>query len=249
MQNPENIFISGATSAMAQAFARRHANANTRFYLLARDASRLEIIKQDLLTRGAKQVIVSQVDMARISDYEAFVNHAAQELGSIDIALIAQGVMRPQETLQRDAAAIRENYQVNLLSAVEIASALGNYFEARKAGNLLVISSVAGDRGRQSNYVYGASKAALSAFTDGLRNRLFRHGVTVITVKPGFVDSPMTAGLPKGGPLWATPEKVAADMDRMIGKGGGVLYTPWFWRYILLVIRHVPDVIFKRLSL
>jgi len=249
MNSPLNIFISGASSAMAQAFARRYAKQKARFYLLGRDSGKLDIVKQDLIARGATEVWVACLDMARPQPYESVVGGALQQLGSIDIALIAQGVMKPQSVLQTDVAALQENYQVNLLSAIEIATVLANYFEQEKRGSLLIISSVAGDRGRQSNYVYGASKAALSVFSDGLRNRLFRHGVTVVTVKPGFVDSPMTAGIEKGGPLWASPEKIAEDMEKLVGKGGGVLYTPWFWRYILLIISHIPDFLFKKLSL
>jgi len=249
MSLPANIFISGATSAMAQAFARRYANQKARFYLLGRDQEKLDIVKQDLLVRGATDVWAICVDMAKPQPYASVVAKAVQQLGAIDIALIAQGVMRSQPVLQSNVQALQENYQVNLLSAIEIATVLANYFEQEKRGSLLVISSVAGDRGRQSNYVYGASKAALSVFTDGLRNRLFRHGVTVVTVKPGFVDSPMTAGMDKNGPLWATPEKIAEDMEKMVGRGGGILYTPWFWRYILLIISHIPDFVFKKLSL
>lgn len=249
MSTSINIFISGATSAMAQAFARRYAGQKARFYLLGRDQEKLAILKQDLLVRGATEVCCVSVDMAKPQTYGSIVDQAIQKLGSIDIALIAQGVMRTQLALQTDIEALQENYQVNLLSAIEIATVLANYFEQAKRGSLLVISSVAGDRGRQSNYVYGASKAALSVFTDGLRNRLFRHGVTVVTVKPGFVDSPMTAEIEKNGPLWATPKKIAEDMEKMVGKGGGILYTPWFWRYILLIISHIPDFVFKKLSL
>lgn len=249
MNRPPHIFISGATSAIAQAFARRYASQKAHFYLLGRDQEKLDIVKQDLLVRGATDVWIASVDMAKPQPYESIVAQAIQQLGAIDIALIAQGVMKAQPVLQSSVPALQENYQVNLLSAIEIATVLANYFEQEKCGSLLVISSVAGDRGRQSNYVYGASKAALSAFADGLRNRLYRHGVTVVTVKPGFVDSPMTAGMDKSGPLWATPEKIAEDIEKMVGKGGGILYTPWFWRYILFIISHVPDFIFKKLSL
>lgn len=244
-----NIFISGATSAMAQAFARQHAGTGAVFYLLGRDEKKLDIIKQDLLVRGAKSVMTSVVDMGKPQDYTALVQEATGAMGSVDIALIAQGVMYQQEDLQKNVTLVRDMYQVNVLSVIELATPLANYFEQQKKGSLLVISSVAGDRGRQSNYVYGATKSALSVFTDGLRNRLSRHGVTVVTVKPGFVDSPMTQGLEKGGPLWATPEKIAADMDKTLEKGGMVLYTPWFWRYIMLVIKHIPDFIFRKMSL
>jgi decaprenylphospho-beta-D-erythro-pentofuranosid-2-ulose 2-reductase len=249
MSTSPNIFISGATSAMAQAFARRFAGKKARYFLLGRNQDKLDIVKQDLLARGAAEVFVVCVDMAKPQPYDTIVAQTIQQLGTIDIALIAQGVMRPQLVLQTSVEALQENYQVNLLSAIELATSLANYFEQARRGSLLVVSSVAGDRGRQSNYAYGASKAALSVFTDGLRNRLFRHGVTVVTVKPGFVDTPMTAEMDKNGPLWATPEKIAEDMEKMIGKGGGVLYTPWFWRYILFIITHVPDFLFKKLSL
>ena len=245
----QSIFISGASSAMAQAFARRHASQGASFYLLARSGDKLDIIKQDLLVCGAKSVITHVADMAATQDYAAIVAKAVSALGVIDIALLAQGVMYKQEDLQNNPALIRDMYQVNLLSAVEVLTALANYFEQQKKGSLLVISSVAGDRGRQSNYVYGATKAALSVFTDGLRNRLFKCGVTVVTVKPGFVDTPMTQDLDKGGPLWATPEKIAEDMDKTIAKGGAVLYTPWFWRYIMLIIKHIPEFIFRKMSL
>jgi len=244
-----NIFISGATSAMAQAFAKRHASKGAVFYLLGRNEKKLEIVKQDLLVRGAKLVTTFAVDMSKQQDYESIIQQAISTLGTIDIALIAQGVMYKQEDLQKNTTLVRDMYQVNVLSAIELATSLANYFEQQKKGSLLIISSVAGDRGRQSNYVYGATKSALSAFTDGLRNRLCKQGVTVVTVKPGFVDSPMTQDLEKGGPLWATPEKIAEDMDKTLEKGGMVLYTPWFWRYIMLIIKHVPDFVFKKMSL
>jgi len=245
----KKIFISGATSAMAQAFARRHAPHKAEFFLLSRNSEALNTLKEDLLARGAAEVTTEAMDMASPQDFNATVEKVASQWGGIDIALIAQGVMRDQADLQQDSQLIRENYQVNLLSAVEIASALANHMEQRGQGTIVIISSVAGDRGRQSNYVYGSAKAALSTFSDGLRNRLCKKGVNVITVKPGFVDTPMTAELDKGGPLWATPEKIAEDMDNAIEKGKGVLYTPWFWRYILLIIQHIPDFIFKKLSL
>ena len=245
----KKICISGATSAMAQAYARLYANQESEFFLLGRNGEKLNILKQDLEVRGAKKVTVRSVDMALLQDYRAMVMDAIQQLGGIDIALIAQGVLYEQPEAQQQTSLVREMLQVNVASAIEIAEALANYFEQQGKGTLLVISSVAGDRGRQSNYLYGATKAALSTYTDGLRNRLCKKGVTVVTVKPGFVESPMTAGMDTGGPLWATPGKIAQDMKRATEKGGNTLYTPWFWRYIMLIIKHVPEFIFKKLSL
>lgn len=249
----KKIFIGGATSAIAQAFAQRYAASGAQFYLVARSEAKLTIVKQDLLVRGASSVTTCAMNMAVLQNYAGTVADAIQVMGRVDIALLAQGVMHKQEDLQgssqEGAAQLREMFQVNVLSVIEMATALANAFERQCAGTLLIISSVAGDRGRQSNYVYGSSKAALSVFTDGLRNRLAKKGVSVITVKPGFVDTPMTQDLDKGGPLWAKPEKIAADMEALVEKGGAILYTPWFWRYIMLIIKHIPEFVFKKLSL
>jgi short-subunit dehydrogenase len=138
---------------------------------------------------------------------------------------------------------------INFLSAASLATHVANVMEMQRSGSLGVIGSVAGDRGRQSNYVYGSAKAGLGAFVEGLRHRMTRHGVNVTLVKPGFVDTPMTAGLAKGGPLWVSPEKVAKDIYNAMERGTPVLYTPWFWRWIMVVIRSVPDAIFRRTRL
>jgi short-subunit dehydrogenase len=134
------------------------------------------------------------------------------------------------------------------LSALSFLTLLANYFEKRGTGTLAAISSVAGDRGRQSNYIYGTTKAALSTFLQGLRNRLSSKNVHVLTIKPGFVDTPMTAHL-KRGLLFATPEKVAQDIIRAIAGKKSVLYTPWFWRWIMLAIKMIPETIFRKLRL
>jgi short-subunit dehydrogenase len=126
---------------------------------------------------------------------------------------------------------------------------LSNRFEAQGSGVIAIISSVAGDRGRQSNYVYGSAKAAVSAFASGLRQRLYPKGVRVVTVKPGFVDTPMTAAIKRKGALWATPDRVARDIVRAMDRGTPVIYTPWFWRIIMFVIRSVPETVFRRLRL
>ncbi len=248
MQNTQKIFISGATSAIAQAFARRYATQQACFYLLARDETKLEAIKQDLLARGASEVSTCCSDLGAAQDYTTLVDTAITALGHIDIAVIAQGVMFEQADAEQDNSLSRKMYEVNTLSAIEIANALGNHYKQRNSGALLMVSSVAGDRGRQSNYIYGSTKAALSVFTDGLRHRLAATNATIVTVKPGFVDTPMTSHYDKG-PLWAQPEKIAEDMEKAIRKRKGTLYTPWFWRYIMLIIQHIPEFIFKRLSL
>jgi short-subunit dehydrogenase len=126
---------------------------------------------------------------------------------------------------------------------------LAHTFELRDGGTIAVITSVAGVRGRASNFVYGSAKALVSTLLAGLRHRLAATGVRVIDIRPGFVDTPMTAGFRKGGPLWATPDRVARDIVAAVERGAGVVYTPWFWRWIMLVIRHVPESIFVRTKL
>ena len=138
--------------------------------------------------------------------------------------------------------------QTNALSTISLLTIIANRFEANKDGTIAVISSVAGDRGRASNYVYGSAKACLNVYLQGLRHRLSGSGVNVLTVKPGFVDTPMTETFEKG-PLWASPEQVAWDIRRAIARRRTVIYTPWFWRWIMLIIRLVPTPVFHRTKL
>jgi len=137
---------------------------------------------------------------------------------------------------------------VNFTSAVALLTPLANRFETARAGCIAVISSVAGDRGRQSNYVYGCAKGGLDRFLEGLRNRLFRSGVAVITLKPGFVDTPMTAGM-RQGPLFASARRAGRAVHRAIERRRDVAYIPWFWRPIMAIIRALPEPVFKRLRL
>jgi short-subunit dehydrogenase len=153
-----------------------------------------------------------------------------------------------QSEAQNDLKTARQAIDVNFTSVVSLLTFVANDFEARRHGFICVFSSVAGDRGRQSNYVYGSAKAALSAFLGGLRNRLFKSGVHVTTVKPGFVDTAMTWGLP-GMFLVASPEAVAEDTFRAVSHGRSQIYTPFFWRYIMLIIKSVPEFVFKRMKM
>jgi short-subunit dehydrogenase len=187
-------------------------------------------------------------DLARCDEHAALLDRAQASLGGLDVALIALGTLGDQKESERDWVVAERELSTNFLSAASLLTLLGNRFEAQRGGTLAVISSVAGDRGRQSNYVYGSAKAALSTFTAGLRNRLFKSGVHVLTIKPGFVDTPMTAHLPKNA-LFVGPDKIARGIVRAIDRRRDVVYLPWFWRWILLIIRSVPEFVFKRLSL
>ena len=171
------------------------------------------------------------------------------KLGSPELSLIAHGTLPDQEAAAKDPALAAAIFHTNASSPIALLTGLANRLETSGQGTIAVISSVAGERGRPSNYPYGASKAAVTAFCDGLRARLFQRGVHLLVIKPGFVATPMTAGLPMPGPLVAEPARVAADIDRAVSRKKNTLYTPWFWAQIMLVIRALPQCLFKRLSL
>lgn len=242
------VLILGATSAIAQAFARASAEKGDRLCLVGRNADALAAIAADARTRGAADVTTITADLTDSARHEAIIADADRLLAGVDTVLVAHGVLTRQDEANRDPAVVRRDLDVNFTSAASLLTVVANLLEGRKAGVIAVIGSVAGDRGRQSNYAYGAAKAGLATFTDGLRHRLVKSGVRVLTVKPGFVDSPMTAHLPKGGPLWASADQVGRAIHKSLG-GSGTLYVPFFWRYIMLVIRHVPESIFLRTKL
>jgi decaprenylphospho-beta-D-erythro-pentofuranosid-2-ulose 2-reductase len=244
----QRILIMGATSAIAEATARLFASRGDAVMLVGRNADRLQAIAADLKVRGASQTATLVID-ARGADYAGVVQSAKQQLGGeLDCALIAHGTLTNQAEAQRSTAFLREEFETNALSVMALCTELANQFEARSSGTIAIISSVAGDRGRQSNYAYGAAKAAVTAFASGLRQRLYPKGVRVVTIKPGFVDTPMTATFKKGA-LWAKPDKVARDIMRGIERGSSVVYTPGFWRLIMLIIRSIPEFVFRRLRL
>ena len=205
---PRNVLALGATSAIAEATLRLLAEQGASFFLVARNADKLTAVRDDLLTRGAAAVNGAVADLDDTAGHPALLAQAVSALGRIDLALLAHGVLGDQPAAQRDYAAAEAILRTNFLSAVSLITWLANYFEGEKRGVLAVVSSVAGDRGRKSNYVYGASKGGLNVFLDGVRNRIDRAGVQVLTIKPGFVDTPMTASVPKT-PLFATPGQVA----------------------------------------
>ena len=202
----------------------------------------------NLKTRHGLTAATAVINFDDFSTHGPAIAQAAAQLGGLDAAILCHGSLGDQKACERDFALTEAEFRTNCLGAMSFLSQLANYFEPKKTGHIIAISSVAGDRGRQSNYIYGASKAGLTAFLQGLRNRLYPHGVHVLTVKPGFVDTPMTAHLKKGL-LMATPDAVARDILRAAAQRRGVLYTPWFWRWIMLIIKLIPETIFQRLKL
>lgn len=242
------ILIVGANSAMAQACARRWAQRGDAVFLAARNARALETLVADLRVRGIKQVGSQVFDANQLDQHQALIEQASQALQGLDTILIAHGTLTDQDMAQQDVNYALAEIATNGTSVVSLMTAAANRFEAQGHGAIAVISSVAGDRGRQSNYVYGSAKALVSAFASGLRQRLAKKGISVTTIKPGFVDTPMTAAFKKG-PLWAKPDQVAKDIVVAIDQGKTVVYTPGFWRLIMLIIKHIPEFIFVKLKL
>ncbi|MFQ5576520.1 MAG: SDR family oxidoreductase [Anaerolineae bacterium] len=242
------VLVVGATSAIAQHTARLFAAAGDEIFLAGSNSDKLDAVANDLNVRGAPRVESFTLDLNDVDRHPDLLNRAVEALGGLDTVLIAHGTLSDQSACQQSVTRTTQELQTNFLSAVSLLTLLANRFEAQGYGTIAVISSVAGDRGRQSNYVYGAAKAGVSAFLQGLRNRLHRAGVTVITIKPGFVDTPMTAHLEKG-PLYVGPDVIARGIYRAIQTGQDVVYLPWFWWGIMAVIKHIPEEIFKKLNL
>jgi len=244
----KNILIIGATSEIAANCAKIWALESCSFYLVARNKHKLSIIKDDLLLLGANKVYTFTIDLSLIDELEAMVIAAFSSLKTIDVALIAHGTLPNQKLCEESSKISLQEININALSVVTILTILANLFELQKYGMLAVISSVAGDRGRQSNYVYGSSKALISAFSSGLRQRLIKSNVYVLTIKPGYVDSAMTHGINKGF-LWTKPVYVARQIVRACSSSGGIIYCPRYWMSIMFLIKSIPENIFKKLKI
>lgn len=243
------VLVLGATSAIAAAFCRRRAAEGSRFVLVARNAERLDSIKADLEGRGASRAVTVTSDLADMSNCDNRFLAFLQPLGAPDEVLLAYGVLGDQGKAQTDADETRQIIDVNFTSAALWLQLAAKHLGQDRPCALVVIGSVAGDRGRQSNYVYGAAKAGLDAFAEGLAHRAHGTKLRVVTVKPGFIDTPMTAHLDRSGPLWAKPEAVAAAIDNALAKGRRIVYAPWFWWPIMTAVRMAPRPLFYRTKL
>lgn len=241
----QKIFIVGATSAIAEQAARLYAARGDSLFLTGRDAQRLAAIAADLKLRGAAAVETAVLDIDDLSAH-ADVLERAWSGTPPQVVLVAPGTLPDQAACEASVELTVKEFNTNGLSVIALLTAVAQ--RLRPGDAVAVISSVAGDRGRQSNYVYGSAKAALSAFLSGLRQRLSKTGVAVVTIKPGFVDTPMTRDFKKGA-LWASSQAVARGIVRAADRRRDVVYLPWFWWGIMLIIKHVPEAIFKRAKL
>ncbi len=240
---PQRILIVGATSAIAEAAGRIWSAQGARLAVAGRSAARLDAVKGRL---GAVAVLTAAVDDPQAM--AGLVGRAAMALDGLDVVLVAHGSLTDQARAQRDPAYLAAEIAVNLTAAAVTIEAAADYFERQGHGAVAVIGSVAGDRGKARNYAYGLAKAALDTQMQGLRNRLAKSAVRAIIIKPGPVDTPMTATHRKSR-LFTSPDRVAADIVRAIAGGRGVVYSPWWWRWIMQAIRLLPEPLFIRTRL
>ncbi len=245
---PKKYLVLGATSGIAEATCRIWAAEGANIYLVARSAEKLQAMAGDLRVRGAAFVDTAVADLDDLAKHPDMLAHAITQLGGLDVAYVAVGILGDQPQAETDAAHAEQIVHTNFTAPVSLLTWLANFCVKQHHGTLAVLSSVAGDRGRKSNYVYGSSKAGLTAFVDGLRNRVDREGVHVLTIKPGPTRTAMTAGMDQA--KMADPNDVAKTIIKAINAGkGGILYVPGIWWPIMTVIKAIPDSIFKKLNL
>jgi short-subunit dehydrogenase len=245
---PRRILVLGATSGIAEACIRLWANRGDALYLVARNEDKLAVVAADARTRGASHIGSAVANLDDTNAHAEVLAHAINSLGGLDVAFLALGVLGDQGDAEKNFATAGQILHTNFVAPVSLLTWLANYAAQRHAGTLAVLSSVAGERGRKSNYVYGSSKAGLTAFVDGLRNRIDRDGVKVMTIKPGPVKTAMTEGM-KGSAKFADVEAVAASLVKAIDRGDDVVYVPGIWRVIMAVIRAIPERVFKKMNL
>jgi len=241
-----NLLIIGATSDIAKTTAREFAKNGFDLILSSRKIEALKEFKKDLEIRYEIEVDLKEFDIIEFSKHQEFFNEIKDK---VDVVLVAAGYMSSQKEAEVNFDKTINTINVNYTGAVGVLNIIANEFEKRKKGTIIGISSVAGDRGRKSNYIYGSSKAAFSAYLSGIRNRLFKSNIQVITVKPGFVYTKMTEGLDLPEKLTATSEEIAQEIFKAFKKKKDVVYLKPIWRIIMRIIIYIPESIFKRMNI
>jgi decaprenylphospho-beta-D-erythro-pentofuranosid-2-ulose 2-reductase len=243
----KKILIIGACSAIAQETAKCFARDGAMLYLADLKIERLETVRNDITAQFPVEIFIEQFDPSEFDKHENIFRYAENTIGGLDAVLIAYGTLPDQLNIQQNVGEIIKEFTLNCTSIISVATHAANYFEKRQNGCIAVISSVAGERGRRSNYIYGSAKGAVSLYLQGLRSRLLDSGVQVITIKPGLVDSPMTAHLKKNF-LFASPKTVGEGIYQAIIGGKDVVYIPKFWKLIMTIVKLIPEGIFKKLN-
>jgi len=242
------ILIIGATSAIAESCAKIWSSRGESIFLVAKNKEKLDLLETNLKNQGSKDISSFLMDVNNLEDHKKMFDEAENKLKEINIVLIAHGTLSDQDECEKDVNKTIEEIKTNAISTIALLTEISNRFANNKSGIIAVISSVSGDRGRASNYVYGSAKAMVSTFTSGLRQRLNKYNVSVVTIKPGFVDTPMTKNMKKGL-LWAKPSAVAAKIVSGIENRKDEIYVPSFWRVIMFFIKLIPNFVFKKIHL
>lgn len=245
------VLVFGATSAIAQAVLRLLVVRGASVYCVGRSERKLAALLDDLRVRASAGQIVdgTVADLGEWQRHAALFEAARGALGEVDGVLVAHGVLPDQKACESSVDCALEAIMVNATSVVSLLTLAAERFASQGVGVIAAIGSVAGDRGRRGNYVYGAAKSLVSTFMQGLRHRFAGTGVRVVTIKPGLVDTPMTAGLATKGRLWVEPAGIAGAIVRALDRGNGDIYLPWFWSWIMRVIRMLPERLFLRLNI
>lgn len=246
----KSVIIVGATSGMARCAAECFARKGYHLALGARDALENERIARDLSVRCGVTVVPVPFEAEDFDSHDHFLDQCAELLGGYPEGLVYfAGYMAEQRAAEREFALARRMIDVNFTAAVSVTERFALRCESRRAGFIGIVSSAAGDRGKQSNYIYGATKGALTVYAQGLRNRLHPAGVTVTTIKPGFVDTKMTFGMPLPKALTASAEDAGAAICNAVLTGRDEAYVLWFWRFIMLIIKFIPEWQFKKMKM
>jgi short-subunit dehydrogenase len=248
MKNKPRVLVFGATSAICHALLKLYAAEGALFFLLARSEEKLKAISDDLVARGGNVAGAASYDFNNWQEHETHILQARKHLGAIDIALVAHGTLPDQSECESSSAAVKTCMEDNFTSAAVVVQACARQLALQGSGTLAVVSSVAGDRGRKSNYVYGAAKAGIDTLLQGLQGRFSGTGVKIVNIKPGMIITPMTAHM-QHGVIWSTPESIAPLMHRAIAQGRKLSYVPGYWRLIMWIIRLLPTAILAKLPI
>ena len=242
------LVVIGANSAIAKSVLNIYAAKKASICLISRDEKKLQASSQDLKVRGAGELLCKSINLSEDLDFNKVCTEIEEEFPNFNRVLIAHGSLSDQLACETNLNLLKREFQLNAFSTVALAQGLSARLPKNLSASLAVISSVAGDRGRASNYIYGSAKACVSTFLSGLRQKLQNSQIRIIDIKPGFIDTPMTSEFKKGA-LWAKPDKIAQAIYTAMETKNSSVYVPGFWRLIMTVICSIPNFLFKKLNL
>ena len=245
----KNIVIIGANSAIAEALAREYCRSAKKIYLLSRDTIKLRKVANDLRIRGNAEIFFSKVDVNKYEKHKSIIHKIFLKLSTVDLFIFASGSLAKQREIENSFEKIHHELSTNSIGIISLLSYIVPKLEVQKNNSVIsVITSVAGDRGRKSNYIYGASKGLLSIYLQGLRGRLHKSHVHILDIKPGLIISPMTKSIKKNF-LWRKPSEISSSIQKAIHTRKTVVYVPWFWKFIMIIIKIIPEKIFNKLNI